>query len=295
MKQFFLKNRGWIGYTIYGIFLTLVLLYLRFPSDSIRDYVRTSVHNINPGLSITFKKVSPSFFLGLRFILVECRLQDSPEQDVFKGENILVRPKILSLFSKNPEYRFYCRAYDGIIKGRINLPKNVQEGMFNLSTEFNNIHIDDNYPLPSFLTDYVDGVLEGTITYSGDNLYDTNGAGEASLTLSNGSFELMEPILDINVIYYKEVLFTAALKGQILNISDINLKGDDFLAQASGEIGLKDPIDRSSLNLKCTIEPTASFIKEAGDAALLIKQALKNGKISFTLQGTISKPNVRLI
>ena len=304
MKQFFSKNRRWIGYALYGVLLTLAFLYFLFPSDSIRDYVRASVHNMNPNLTVTFKKVSPAFSLGLKFTQVECTLEYSPEQNPFKAKNILVRPKIFSLFGKDPEYRFICQAYNGIITGRINL-QSGQRGILNISTEFDNIHIDDSSPLPVFIADYMNGVLEGTVTYRGDKLYDTNGTGDAFLRLSNGSFdfgsfdfgsfEIMQPIFNMNVIYYKELLIKADLKGLILNISDINLEGDDFLAQASGAIGLKDPIEKSSLNLKCTIEPTASFFQDAGDAALLIREALKNGKISFSIQGTIEKWNIKLI
>jgi len=296
MKQFFVKNRKWTGYTIYGILLTFALLFYRFPSDALRDYVQATAHSKTPNLLVTFQKVSPSFPFGLKFAGAECRIQGDPEQTVFKTKELLVRPVIWSLFGRTPEYSFTCQAYDGTISGSINIRKNGEETLFNLSTKFDNIHIDANSPVPAFLKDYTGGVLEGAITYSGSDLYDLNGTGEASLTLSKGSFKFAKPFLNINVIDFKEVSVKAALKEQNLNISNINLKGDDFLGQASGAINLKNSLKKSSISLKGTIEPTAAFIQnstKANDAVLLLKQSSKKGKISFTLQGTIEKPDFR--
>ncbi len=88
------------------------------------------------------------------------------------------------------------------------------------------------------------------------------------------------------------------LKDQKLNITNAELKGDTILGQASGSLNLKDTIQKSRLNIKGTIEPTATLIKNstnANSAVLFFKQSMKNGKISFTLQGTIDKPSFRWI
>ena len=37
MKQFIRKNQNWLGYVLYALIITAGLLYLRFPSDLIKD------------------------------------------------------------------------------------------------------------------------------------------------------------------------------------------------------------------------------------------------------------------
>ena len=298
MRPFILKNRRWIGYTLYCVLLTLALLYYRFPSDAVRDYIQATVHRMNPSLLVTFERISLSFPLGLKFTQTEFHVRKDPEKTVFKTKEVIVRPKIWSLISRKPEYCFICMAYDGNLTGCINFQKDDQGTQYNSSFTLNDIHIDDNSPLPSTIKGRLDGVLKGSITYSGRDIYDPDGTGEASINLFNGSFKLAEPVLGIKAIDFKEVLIKMTLKDQKLNISNAELKGDSILGQASGSITLKDSIQNSRLNIKGTIEPTAALIQNstnANDAVLILKQSLKNGKISFSLQGTIDKPSFRLI
>jgi type II secretion system protein N len=298
MKQFFLKQRKWILYALYGIFLMSALLFLRFPSDMLSDYIQAGVHSKNPNLLVTFQRVSLSFPVGLKFTGAECRLQGPPEQTVFMAKKIIVRPRLWSLLGKRPEYRFTCQAFDGTITGHLNIMRAGQKATFSLSSELKDIHINDNSVLPSFIKDYLEGILEGSVTYTGDDLFDPDGTGEASLTLSKGLFKFTIPFLSIDSIDLKEALLKADLKNQNLDISDISLRGDNFIGQASGVINLKDPLKKSSLNLKCAIEPTSSFMRDPGKnngIALLLKQSLKNGKLPFFINGTFEKPDFRLL
>ena len=115
--------------------------------------------------------------------------------------------------------------------------------------------------------------------------------------MTGGSFKLSKPVLDINDIDLKEALLKADLKDQNLSITDLSVKGDDFLVRASGVINLKDPLKKSRLNLKGEVEPAASFmqgLENADSAALLLRQALKNGKLTFTITGYITEPKFGL-
>jgi type II secretion system protein N len=286
-------------YTLYCVLLTLALLYYRFPSDAVRDYIQATVHRMNPSLLVTFERMSLSFPLGFKFAQAEFHVQKNAEKTVFKTKEVIIRPKIWSLIRRKPEYCLICAAYDGNITGCINFQKDDRGTLYSFSFTLNDIHIDDNSPLPSNIQGRLEGVLKGSITYSGRDIYDPDGTGEASINLFNGSFKLAEPVLDIKAIDFKEVLIEMTLKDQKLNISNAELKGDSILGQASGSINLKDSIQKSRLNIKGTIEPTASTFARnstnANDAVLFFKQSLKNGKISFTLQGIIDKPSFRWI
>lgn len=297
MKFFFATNKRWIGYTIYGIILTLALMFYRFPSDALKEYIQTSVHKINPNLMVTFEKVSLTFPFSLKLSGVECCTVEEPGKPVFKTREILVKPGILSLFTKTPACRFNSQAYDGTITGSLSLSKNGEATGFSSTAELKNINIKDNSPLPAFIKDYISGTLEGTVNYNGGGASDNIGNGEASLTVSKGSLKLETPFLNIKAIDFKEVTIKADLKDQILSIPDLNLKSDSFLGKASGAITFKNPVKKSLIGFTASIEPTASSVRTStggNDATALIRQSLKNGKVSFTLQGTIEKPIFRM-
>jgi type II secretion system protein N len=297
MKKIFKIYRKWMGYVLYGIILMLVLLIYRFPSDSIKEYIQTAVNSRNPDLSVTIEKASLAFPFHLKFTGVDCHMQGDPSITVFKIKEIVVRPSIWSLFTKNQTFRFACNAYDGTITGNINLQKNGEITKFVSSIELKNIKVNDDSPMPAFIKDYIGGILEGTVKYSGEGLYDNNGSGEASLTLSKGAVKLGTPILNIKAIDFKEVVIKADLKNQVLNIPNLNLKGDNFLGQASGAITFRNPLNKSLIGFNASIEPTSTSVKTstgANDAMALLRQSLKNGKLLFTLQGTIEEPVFRL-
>ena len=298
MKQFFLNNRRWIGYALYCIALTLALLNYRFPSDAFREYIQATVNRINPNILITYERMSLSFPFRLRFDRAEIHMQKYPEKDFFKTKEVIIRPKIWSLFSGRPEYCIVCAAYNGNIAGCIDFQKDDRGTLYSSSFTLNDIRVDDDFPLPSSIKGRLNGVLEGSVTYSGRNMYDPDGTGEASINLSNGSFRLSKSVLEVEAVDFTEVLIKMTLKDKKLNISNAELKGDGILGQASGSISLRDSIRKSRLNIKGTFEPTDALFKDSknsNDAAHLLKKSLKNGKISFTLQGTVDKPSFRLI
>jgi len=298
MKQFFLNNRRWIGYALYCVALTLALLYYKFPSDAVRDYIQATVQRINPNILVTYERMSLSFPFSFRFEKAEFHLQNDPEKDFFKTKEIIIMPKIWSIIRGRPEYCLVCAAYDGNITGCIDFKKDDYGTICNSSFKLNDIHIDDNYPLPSGIKGRLDGLLEGSLNYSGRDTYDPDGTGEASINLLNGSFRLSKPVLEVEAIDFKEVSIKMTLKDKKLNISNAELKGDGILGQASGSIILRDSIQKSRLNIKGTFEPTATLFKGSKnpeDAVLLLKKLLKNGKMPFTLQGTVDKPSFRLV
>lgn len=296
MEQFFTKRRKWISYTLYGILVTPIFLFILFPSDTLVDYIRANVQSKYPGILVNLKKASLSFPVALRLEGIECGIQGSPEQIVFTSNEIVIKPRIWSLLRKNPEYRFVCQAYNGSVTGRINLQENGDETVFSLSTEFDNIHIDEKSPLPISIKGYISGILEGAITFNGNDLFDSKATGEASLTLSDGIIKFPEPILNINAVDFNEVLFKAEFKNRNLNISETSLKGKNFNGEASGIMTVRTPMNKSRINFRGSIEPTSAFIQDSSntdEALLLLKNVFQNRK-TFTISGTIEKPNFRL-
>jgi type II secretion system protein N len=298
MKRLFIKNRRWIGYALYCFALILVFLYYRFPSEAVEKYIQATVHRINPNILVKYERMSLSFPFSFRFEQAEIHVRKDPEKDGFKTKEVIIRPKIWSLIIGRPEYCLICAAYNGNITGCVDFQKDDRGTLYSSSFTLNDIHIDDDSPLPSSIKGRLNGVLEGSVTYSGRNIYDPDGTGEASINLSNGSFRLSKSVLEVEAVDFTEVLIKMTLKDKKLNISNAELKGDGILGQASGSISLRDSIRKGRLNIKGTFEPTDALFKDSKnshDTALLLKKSLKNGKMSFTLQGTVDKPSFRLI
>lgn len=300
MKQLILNNKKWIGYTLYCIFLVAAFLYLLFPKDALNNYIQSAAGKYYPGLIITSKKLSLSFPLGLNLFQTAVSTEENPERLIFKADKISLRPRLWSLFKKSSEYYFDCTAYNGNLKGNTIINKDDTNTSFSSSIEFQDIRIDKNSPVPSIISDRLEeGTFKGTITYEGGNdISLTQGSGEAVLTITEGLVKLAEPVFTLTAVDFDEILLSLSLKKQKLSVSQAELKGDKMIGNASGTINLNSDFMESRLNLKGEVEPMAALFQNvpgAADAVNLIKKSLKDGKLPFSLKGTIKNPQINFI
>jgi type II secretion system protein N len=276
----------------------MALLYYRFPSDALRDYLEATFARNTPQMVLSLGEVSPSFPLGIKFKESRLTLKEEPEVLLFRANSFLVSSRIWAFLRGQSYYRFKSQAYGGTVKGRIHFIENRLEAPFNTSMTLKDIHIDKNTFLSNILNSHLKGVLEGTIRYRAKNNVLRQGRGEASFKLSSGSIEFLEPILSLESIDFKEFLIKMVLKKQTIDLSNTELKGTSMNGVLWGFISLKEEFLKSRLNLRVTIEPFADLIKNLGgdgDSLKSFKQRLKSGKLSFFIRGTIGDPRIQLI
>lgn|GEM_PF-373336 len=294
--QFISKNKKWFGYILYCIILTAVLLYYRFPSDALRDYLQIRANNLNTPMSLSIEGIKPWPPFGLRFVQTEISPKDKPHIRLFTADSLLVSPGVWSFFKGKAKYRFECLAYKGDIGGCVYFEKNRITAPFNTEIGLRNIRIGNYGHLKHLIGRHVDGILSGTIYYSGQHKNLMGGTGEANLRVLDGRVELLSPILTLGSIEFNEVKIDMALKGQKINLTRLELEGPQLKSTLSGTISLEKAFAKSTLDLKGEIEPFASFLKGAEDvynAVRSFKQRLRKGTITFTIRGTLEQPKFK--
>lgn len=295
MKQFFLKNRKWVGYISYCIFLTAGFLYFLFPSDAVREYLQIKARNLNPPLMVSIDRIKPWPLCSLKFGHTEISFLDKPNIKLFRADNLLLRPGAGSFIKGDHKWCFQCMAYGGRIKGCANFNNNDMAGPFKAEMEFDTIRIGTYEHLKDLIGRYVDGTLTGTISYSGQRERLLNGAGEANLKFVNGRIELLSPVLTLESIEYNEIAINMALKRGTVNLTRLQLEGPLLKGTLSGSIRLKEELVKSRLDLKGRIEPFAAFFKKAeGTQSTLMyfRKMLRKGALPFRIRGTLAQPKI---
>jgi hypothetical protein len=123
-------------------------------------------------------------------------------------------------------------------------------------------------------------------------------SGEAFLTISDCLVKLAEPVLTLETIDFDEIQVKMSLKRQQISISSAELKGDKMIGTFSGNIDMDKDFMESRLDLQGKVEPTAKLFRDmpgAGEAINLIKEGINDGKLPFTLKGTIKNPKMSFI
>lgn len=296
MKQFISKNKKWFGYTIYCIIVTVGLLYYRFPSDDLRDYIQIRANNLNTPLFLSIDRIKPWPPFGLKLGQTEIALKDKPDIKLFRADSLLVKLEAWSFLKGKGKYCFECLAYGGDVGGCVYFEKNSTKAPFNTEIELKSIRIGNYKGLRYLIGRDVDGIINGTIYYSGQHKNLMDGTGEANLKLLDGRVDLLLPILPLGSIEFNEVKIDMALKKRKVNLTRFELNGHQLKGTLSGTISLKEKFAKSTIDLKGTIEPFASFFKNtegAFSALRFFKQMMRKGTLTFIVHGTLGEPKIK--
>jgi len=279
----------------------IVLLYYRFPSDALGDYLQSTADEINPRYHVLIGKVRPSFPFGVKFLKTRVAFRENPDTNLFMAESLLIRPGVWSFLKGESKYWFDCLAYGGDIKGSVNFSDiggEAPERPFTTSIELRDIRINDYEYLFTLIGRNVKGILGGIITYSGQGNLLINGTGEANLRISDGSVELLQPIFSLESVSFNDLRIKMILDKTKIKLTRVELIGREIKGTLSGTIGLKQNFSRSRLALRGSIEPLEGFFKSENGAPRimkLFKRRLRGGKLSFVVRGTPADPKIRFI
>ncbi|MBN1849649.1 MAG: type II secretion system protein GspN [Deltaproteobacteria bacterium] len=292
------KNKKWLGYTIYGIVLTVVLLYFLFPSAALRDIALNAFNETYPNLHLSISKISPSFPFNLNIQTPELALKESPDKVFFKADNVSLHPKLWSLLTGKYELNIHCTAYNGELMGWVNFEEDLFEPPFDSSIEFNGMQLEETSELKDILGVPVTGILNGKITYHAKGRFPGNSSGDADIRIFDCRIGLAKSILGLTSLEFNDVSAEATLNRQILNIKMIDLKGRELNGTISGRATMRREILESRLDLRGSIVPFAETPQDSGGAQDLFKlfgQQSRQGKLSFTIRGTFKEPQFRLM
>lgn len=291
------KNKKWLGYFIYVVLVTMVLLYFLFPAEMVEEFVDNSVSRSNPELTFKAGQISPWLPAGLRFVEARVYSGDNSQLPIFRAKSFYAGPQIIKLFKG--EYRFQLdgQAYNGDIHGWLDLPDENKKSLAG-DINFGNFDLASHEILAKKIDYKIIGSAGGNITFSGNsaNIDDLN--GKADLRLSDGQLQFKEAIFGIASVDMKSVEFELELKNRQINLIKAELGGSDVKGSLSGSIQLHKDFMQSSLNFKGTVEPLAEFYKNNPNIRELLKnmkKRVKRGQYFFAVTGTLNDPRFKLL
>ena len=298
MSQMTEKNRTWLAYTVYAILLTLVLLYLLFPSRDIKNYLEAKAEESSIPVHISIGNISPSLAFGFNLRETELSHQASPEKVLIRADRLFVRPGILSYLQGEMKACFDGRLNDGLLEGCVQFNENDPDAPFSSSMTLRDILLGKFDNLSDLIGRHMEGNLEGSFTYNGKIESFMEGTGEADFRISNGRIELQKPVLDLNTLDFDEVWVKLTLKKRRVDLTHVELKGPSIYGTLTGTISIRREFMDSGLNLQGTVDPSQSLLEGSEGASVTVKllgQSLGDGPLSFRVRGTLKNPRFDLI
>lgn len=291
-----LKNKKWLGYTLYVILVTLLLLYFLFPAKAVEEFVDNSVGRINPDLGFRAQNIGPWIPAGLRIKEAQVYLGDAPVPAVFEAESIYLGPHILKLVKGEYSINLSGKAYNGKLKGLLQAKGNDGQ-LFDSELSFQDFDLGNYAFLVEKLKHKLTGKFSGEIVYTKDSA-NSGRNGKADLRLKDGQLQFQAPIFGIASVDLQNIDLEMELRDREITIVNAELSGPEVKASMTGSIQLQADLNSSQLNLKGTLEPLAEFYKNYPEIRELLKsmkKRVKRGQYFFAITGTLDEPRFRLL
>lgn len=283
--------KKWTAYIIYGIIALLVFLYLLFPSDSVKQAIVRQAGAIAPAVAVSIDAVSPNLPPGLTLKNLQVAHED---QQMFRSSRLTLTPAYLTLFSQRKMFHFTGEAYEGTFNGRGTVETaSKQQGSAELV--FSGVQLSKIDALTAMMPHQLSGSAEGRIQY--DSKTGSFGEGEAEATIKECRVTLETPVFGFESLAVGSVNAVLELEGNAARVKQIRINGSQVTGKASGTIDLQRPLTRSRLDLKGTVKPHPSFIKELGQAVpsrILSMGDYAEKGVPFRISGTLERPKISL-
>jgi type II secretion system protein N len=276
-------------YAAYILVATIFFAYYLFPSDAAKKYISENLTATHPELNITIDRVTPAFPPGLRLQAINFYQRDALLLEV---EQIKIVPGYLSLFSPVIDFAFKGRAYAGLLEGRGNITKNRAARQIMTGARFSGIQIEKIAAIQDLAGLKISGLLEGKAEYNFSQK--SSGNLSAQLALSDCEIGLKAPIFNLETFSFSKIETEIALNYHELKIKKTIIKGSQMDGTLAGFVTLKNPVNKSVLNISGRVTPQPQLFSKLG--SILPGNKKMSGKKGFSVKlgGTLDKPEISI-
>ncbi len=281
------------GYLLYAVLVLGLLLYLRFPGETVRTWMEQRFNTAQSRLQCTIGHLAPTWTGGLQFSDIRFKTTGSDGVSLMKIDSLLLRPRYLRLATGGERIvTFRCRAHGGKATGWIRQRKDASPP--ELKGDFHDIALESFRGLGSRMKRKFNGSLSGKVTLTGRPGGISDVAGKADITIDNGGIELQRPLFGLGAIDFNSLTSRLKIEGGKVLIVDGKIDSRLFLGLFSGEVHPAGQLRLTSLLIDGTLEPRPELFTGLADKQEVdvIRGQLRDGKLPFSISGTLLEPGI---
>jgi len=273
--------------TLFGCYIlatVVVLLYVLFPTDAVKDYLadrfNRNVSNVQVAIGSLGLRFPPS--LSLREVTIF-----NNDATLLSVDRLRLSPRWLSLFSSRKGVRFRGQTCQGDISGSAWAEPNDGGQEASAAGTFSEIRLGLLQVLQEQSRLGLAGTLSGSFQIEVSSMQPVTGSGsivvsDCSLALSD-SLQDIQRLLNIQQLGFQRITADIDLEGSSLAIQNGVLEGSELSGTVSGSIFLESPVSRSDMDLEIAV-------------TLLHSSTLSEiNEVTFRATGTFENPRFDLV
>jgi len=272
-------GRSFFGYLLAGVLMLLFFLYLRFPGEAVKEYLKAVSGARYPSMLFVIDSVVPVIPPGMRIDNMTAGLRERPEATVH-ADSVTVFPRWLSTLRGRAAANVSASLYGGQISGGGDMAEAFSlKGPFSATAHLEGIKLEKCLMLQAFMARQVSGTLKGSFTVSGVAGPLKNVAWKLDAAIANGAYQLLENMMGFDKINFSRIDLKMEMRNGALKISNITVNGDKLRVTLKGNILLADDINESKMDLTGSLE----------------LQGLGGRRMPITIGGVFGKPTMKLM
>ncbi len=283
-----------LGYLLYTLGVTVILLWLLYPADTVKIWLQRKLHMASPSLVWEIEDMKAAFPLQLRVSDIRIYRKNQTDSPLLEVTEMQLLPDIRELvkLKKQLPLSYRLKTLDGTVRGRFLVAEN-RTGL-ECSGTFQDIQIGLLEGLWQKAGRTGSGKLSGTFTYKGGWRQPLRGDLKADLTVTDGRVSLVQSALGLDVLEFTAVRAAVTAKDRIVNVKDGQMDSRLFSANFTGVMSLSDSLATSGIKIQGSVEPRPELFGRLGSdtAITLIKSQLQDGRLSFAISGSLAEPGI---
>ncbi len=267
------------GYVLAGIAMLVLFLYLRFPGETVKAYVKAMAAVRNPQMLLSIDTVQPATLPGIALENITIGFQGRPEATLH-ADRLTIRAGWLALLRGRIAFILAAEGYGGVLKGHVEFADFFSlHGPLSAEANFREIRIEKCAWLKDALVRQITGTLQGSAAFSGAPETLKNGTLNIEFTLMNGTYPLQESFFGFDRIDFNRVDAKISIRNGALKIAGLTLKGEKINCSLKGNVLFADDIRDSQIDLTGTIEIPVE----------------KNKRVTLAISGTLGNPKTKFL
>ena len=284
------RTRKWLFYAVYISITASVFLYVRFPSDAVKNYLRAWVQESRTDIRIEMAQIKPVLPPGLEIRSPSLSYRGDA---IFNADTARLSPRYKTVFREQPRVRFSAAAYGGWVDGDIAFTANSPVAINKIDARIEQLKIERLNYFQEKQEDTISGLLNGTIVFSA-----SPGSGQTAdikLSISDCAMPVLSKISNrLKEVFFETIDIEMALRGARLQIKRCRYKGPQIDGRMTGTVVVQAPAGKSLLNLTGSLKLKhlllAGFADESSKKTFS-KQMPGRGDLPFRIGGTLEAPN----
>lgn len=266
-----------ILFGFYALLMGLVLLYVLFPADAVRDHLANRINRNLSEAQVTIGSLRlgfpPALSLGDTMISRNGAV-------LLSMERLKLTPDWLSLFSSRKAFRFSGRTCQGKVSGSFWVASNNDGLEASASGFFSEISLEQVPALQKQRRIDLTGTLSGS--FQADTASMNTVTGRGNILVSDGFLVPPAPLLNIQRFDFQRFEADFDFEGRALEIHDGELEGAEFDGTVSGSIYFETPFSGSEMELEIEVVPLlSSTASEANELKIRATGTFKDPKLTI--------------